>query len=142
MDELFEKKLYFLIPFHIFVYKNQFGVYNRDGKKLEELELIYQDIMERLEALSEKGELDEYTRHCIIDMSKKVLGHIAAKHEKVKEGVDSVMGGKILDYEAKRIRNEGVVSMCISLVKDGIINLSEAAKRLNVSEDWVRRRIE
>ncbi len=154
VDELFEKQLYFLIPFHIFVYKNQLKVYNRDEKRLEELELIYQDIMERLEELSEKGELDEYTRHCIIDMSKKVLGHIAAKHEKVKEGVGSVMGGRILDYEAKRIynagksegrnegRNEGAVSMCISLVKDGIINLSEAAKRLNVPEDWVRSRIE
>ena len=151
VDELFEKKLYFLIPFHIFVYKNQFKVYNRNEQKLEELELIYQDIMERLEALSEKGELDEYTRHCIIDMSKKVLGHIAVGHEKVKEGVGNVMGGRILDYEAKRIynsgrsegrseglrlgRSEGATSMCISLVKDGIINLSEAAKRLDMNED-------
>ena len=141
VDELFEKKLYFLIPFHIFVYKNQFKVYNRNEQKLEELELIYQDIMERLEALSEKGELDEYTRHCIIDMSKKVLGHIAVGHEKVKEGVGNVMGGRILDYEAKRIynsgRSEGATSMCISLVKDGIINLSEAAKRLDMNEDEI-----
>ena len=142
VNELFKKKLYFLIPFHIFVYKNQFKMYNKDEKKLEELELIYQDITERLAALSEKGEIDEYTRHCIIDMCKKVLGHIAAKHEKVKEGVASVMGGRILDYEAKRIRSEGEAKAYISLVKDGIINLSEAAKRLNVSEDWVRSRIE
>lgn len=142
VDELFEKKLYFLIPFHIFAYKNQLEVYNKDNEKLEELESIYQDIMERLEELIKKGELDEYTRHCIIDMSKKVIGHIATKYEKVKEGVGSVMGGRILDYEAKRIYNsgksEGAANAYISLVKDGIISMAEAAKRLGMKEEEVR----
>jgi len=41
-------------------------------------------------------------------MSNKVLEHIAAKHEVVRKGVKAVMGGKILEYEAKTIRNEGI----------------------------------
>lgn len=41
-------------------------------------------------------------------MSDKVLKHIARKYENVREGVKDVMGGRVLDYEAKRIKNEGI----------------------------------
>ncbi len=44
----------------------------------------------------------------LIDMSNKVLEHIAVKYHSVKEGVKSVMGGKILEYEAKTIKREGM----------------------------------
>ena len=44
----------------------------------------------------------------IIDMSNKVLEHIAARYDSVKEGVKAVMGGKVLDYEAKTIKREGL----------------------------------
>ena len=40
-------------------------------------------------------------------MSQKVLEHIAAKFDNVKKGVKSVMGGQILEYEAKTILNIG-----------------------------------
>ena len=39
-------------------------------------------------------------------MSKKVLDALTVKYSKVQEGVGKIMGGKILDYEAKRIRDE------------------------------------
>ncbi len=41
-------------------------------------------------------------------MSGKVLESIARKYEKVREGVRAVMGGRILEYEAKTILKEGV----------------------------------
>ena len=41
-------------------------------------------------------------------MSNKVLENIAKKYDVVREGVKSVMGGKVLEYEAKTIRNEGL----------------------------------
>jgi hypothetical protein len=41
-------------------------------------------------------------------MSEKVLEHIAAKHEAVRKGVSAVMGGKVLEYEAKTIKREGI----------------------------------
>ncbi len=40
-------------------------------------------------------------------MSNRVLEKIAKKYEAVKKGVKAVMGGKILDYEAKTIKREG-----------------------------------
>lgn len=52
-----------------------------------------------------------------MDMSNKVLVHIARKYENVMEGVKQVMGGKVLDYEAKRIKNEGIEEG----IKEGIV---------------------
>lgn len=43
-----------------------------------------------------------------MDMSNKVLVHIARKYENIREGVKQVMGGRVLDYEAKRIKDEGI----------------------------------
>ena len=43
----------------------------------------------------------------IIEMTKVVLKNIARKDEKAKEGVNSVMGGRILEHESKTIHNEG-----------------------------------
>lgn len=60
------------------------------------------------EKLTERGIISEYTKCTIIDMSNKVLEHIAAKYDSVKKGVKEVMGGKVLDYEAKTIKREGV----------------------------------
>ena len=42
-----------------------------------------------------------------MDMSSRVLEKIARKYNSVREGVKTVMGGKILEYEAKTIKREG-----------------------------------
>ena len=101
IDEIFEKRLFFLIPFHIFVYEKDFKEYDTNEQKLEELTKIYGEIMERLDAYSESQVIESYTKLTIIDMSKKVLEHLAKKYSNVREGVRTVMGGKILDYPAK-----------------------------------------
>lgn len=43
----------------------------------------------------------------ILDMTKKVVGNLAGKFEKVKKGIGDIVGGKVLDLEIIRIRNEG-----------------------------------
>ncbi len=40
-------------------------------------------------------------------MSKKVLDALTVRYSKVQERVGKIMGGKILDYEAKDILNRG-----------------------------------
>ena len=107
IDEIFDKKLLFLIPFHIFSHEKLFEEYENDTDKLNVLKREYQSISERLEQLLKQGEIDEYTKCTILDMSQKVLEHIAAKFDNVKKGVKSVMGGQILEYEAKTILNIG-----------------------------------
>ena len=51
--------------------------------------------------------INEYEKRMLIDMSKKVLEHLTRKYSRVKKKVGAIMGGKILDYEAKDILNKG-----------------------------------
>ena len=107
LEEIFKKKLLFLIPFYIFSHEGRFEEYERDEMKLEALMSEYNRIKVSLEELSDRRIISEYMKCTIIDMSNKVLEHIARKYESVRKGVKSVMGGKVLEYEAKTIREEG-----------------------------------
>lgn len=59
----------------------------------------------------------------------------------ISEGVKDIMGGKVLDYEAKKIKMEGLEEgisqgmqlTLINLVREGLLSAEEAAKRLNKS---------
>ena len=107
VEEIFEKKLYFLIPFHIFVYEKDFKELEENKKKLKQLEEEYAAIRERLEIACQMGDLTEYPKVVILAMSRKVIEHLVAKYEKVAKGVSQQMGGKVLNYEAKDILNRG-----------------------------------
>ena len=107
IHELFEKKLFFLIPFHIFVYEKDFKELEENKKKLKQLEEEYAAIRERLEIACQMGDLTEYPKVVILAMSRKVIEHLAVKYEKVAKGVSQQMGGKVLNYEAKDILNRG-----------------------------------
>ena len=41
-------------------------------------------------------------------MTKIVIENIAAKYEKIKERLGGIMGGKVLEYEAKTILRAGI----------------------------------
>lgn len=106
-ESIFAKKLYFLLPFYIFIHEAEFEVYESDNAKLEELKKEYVEIFERLEQAAADGALSYYYMRSIVDMSKLVLENIAKKYDKVRKGVDSVMGGTILEHESKTIYNAG-----------------------------------
>ncbi len=108
LEAIFEKNLLLLIPFYIFSHESQFDEYEKDKTKLKSLQKEYEQIKNKLEELLNQGAISEYTRCTIIDMSNKVLEHIAVKYNSVKEGVKAVMGGKVLEYEAKTIIREGI----------------------------------
>ncbi len=108
IEEIFEKNLLLLIPFYIFSHEKRFEEYEKDEMKLKELQNEYVQIRNKLEDLLHQGAISEYTRCTIIDMSNKVLEHIAVKYQTVREGVRTVMGGKVLEYEAKTIKKEGI----------------------------------
>lgn len=64
--------------------------------------------MAKLQENCEKGILDKYTKCMIIDMSKKVVRNLLGnKFPEIRKEVEIMMGGKVLDFEAKRIKDEG-----------------------------------
>lgn len=100
--------------------------YNKDKEKLSLLKEEYEEIKNRMEELLERHVIKEYTRSIITDMSNKVLEHLAGKYDNVKEGVRSVMGGRVLEYEAKTIHNEGI--------REGIKTGIQTGRRLDRQE--------
>ena len=118
VDTIFEKKLFLLLPFYLFRFERQFAEIEADGERVRELTGIFQDISRRLEALvpEEGGEagadpyglVDARTRQILVEMTKKVARSLAAGFPNIQKGVLDVMGGQILDYEAKRIWNDGI----------------------------------
>ena len=107
MEEMFQRRLYFFIPFYIFQLEKQLAEYEADMQKRTELEQIYQTIIEHLNNSVAEGALTSFTKELLRDLTKKVVWHIARKYETVKERIGEIMGGRVLDLEVIRIRNEG-----------------------------------
>ncbi len=155
IEEIFDKRLLFLIPFYIFTYESHFSEYEENGKKLKELRNEYALIRQRLDELSRIGQISEYVKCTLVDMSNKVIEQLASKYAKVRKEVTSVMGGKILEYEAKTILQRGIqaglqegrqaglqegrLQSYIEMVKEGFLPVSEAAKRLDMKEEELKK---
>lgn len=136
IDEIFEKRLLFLIPFYIFTHESRFKEYNLNEDKLEGLKAEYIEIIKRLDSLLENGSISTYTRKTIVEMSGKVVDNLAQKYEYVREGVKSVMGGKVLEYEAKQILNEGRMKQAREtalVLREMGMNEESIARAVNVS---------
>lgn len=108
IDEIFDKKLLFLIPFYIFSHESRFAEYDKEEDKLDILKAEYMEIVNRLDDWTQKGMISVYMKKTILEMSGRVLENIAQRYDNVREGVKSVMGRKVLEYEAKTILNEGM----------------------------------
>ena len=105
LDELFEKKLLFFLPFFIFSHEKELAECDNNEAKLEQLKATYRNIRTKLDDLQRAGEIDDFVKNAICSMSNHVMALIAQKYQKVREGVEPIMGGKIIEYEAKTIRN-------------------------------------
>lgn len=106
---IFKKKLLFLLPFHIFTYEENLEEFEKSEEKRQKLREIYSNIVKRLEKLCMSGEIDEYTRLTICEMTEKVVKHLANGQKKVQKEVVEIMGGKVLDHTAKRIYQHGKI---------------------------------
>ena len=115
----------------------------------------FQDIREQLEKLADEEKISELEKRTIIELSKRVVDNIAAKYRKISERVDQIMGGKVIETEAKRIYNRGVkqgVELGIEQGSEqGIINgkiellyeeynvpVSDIAKKVSKPEEYVK----
>ena len=108
VDDIYRKQLYFLIPFYSFVFEKKFKFCERDKNELEKLSEIFFNIRKKLKAVCENGIISEYYFQTLSDMSRKVIQNLASKFKRTSERIGDIMGGQILEYEAKTILNEGM----------------------------------
>ncbi len=107
LEEIFEKDLYFLIPFYIFNLEKELEDFDEDPLRLEELKGIYVDIQKRLEERVVAHQLQSVSYGVIRDLSNRVVQNLAWKYQNIRKGVNDIMGGQVLDLEVLRIRDEG-----------------------------------
>ncbi len=103
LEEIFEKRLWLLIPFYIFNYEKRFSKYEKDPALRQQMLADYERIVENLEELSIQHIIDARECAMLLDLSKQVLKHIAKNYRKVKKEVRDIMGGRVLEYESKKL---------------------------------------
>ena len=92
----------------MFTFEHRFDKIEEDNEQLKLLMQEYSFIVEKLDELVEAGRLNEFTQISLMEMTRKVAENLAVKHEGIKKGVEAIMGGKILNYPAKDILNDGI----------------------------------
>ncbi len=133
LEEIFDKRLLFLLPYYFLRYKLELLENNADARLA--LRQTYQDIFQRLSFLEQSGEITEFTRQSIKAMIDKVAMFRANRYERVMEEVKEIMGGKILDYEAKDIRNKGIREGKQLGIVEGITIGKEAGRLEGISQN-------
>ena len=129
IDEIFEKKLYILIPFYIFTYEAEFDEYNTDKEKLAELHGQYQLIIDRLSELVEKEEITAFDKKTIVDITDDVVRELTKKYTKLQKEVGDLMSGAMLETEARRLRDE-YLQEGISQVAENMIRAQKPAEEI------------
>ena len=106
VDAIFEKNLYLLIPFLLFNYEKRFeSIKNHDEEYkalIEDVRSVYQRLDE-----SEFPLLDAYVKSTLRAMTHSVVNALAKKYPRIQEGVNEVVGGRIIEHEALKIKREG-----------------------------------
>ncbi len=108
LEDIWEKEIYLLIPFYIFTHESNFPKYNEDEALLQGLVNEFKEICVKMEELTQQGKMTELENRIIVELSKKVVDNIARKYERIKKGVDGIMGGKVIETEAKKMYNRGI----------------------------------
>ena len=107
LQDIWNKEMYLLIPFYIFTHEANFPKYNEDETELKELVEEFEEICAKMEQLVQENKMTELESRIIVELSKKVVDNIAKKYKKIRRGVDVIMGGKVIETEAKKMYNRG-----------------------------------
>lgn len=116
-----------LLPFYIMRYEKVADIIEKDSEKLQRLLSEYEDIRNKLgKEISISGRAELYT-----DLNRLIIrisDYVFRNKEKVRKGVGEVMGGKVLQLESERLREEG---MAIGKVEGKAEGKAEGEARLS-----------
>ena len=116
MDSIFEKRLLILLPYHILRYESFLKNSGSNTKKLEQLLTYYQKISSALEQCTDDKKLTLYID--VITLIEKIADHIIPKdNENIRERLGDIMGGKILQLESERLREEERIDAIRNMIK-------------------------
>ena len=108
VDEIFQKKLYFILPFRLFVFRDSLEELDHDAEGRRKISGEYQDICNRLLKLVEEGAMPLATAQLLIEMCLNVVRAMTNwKFLNVRKEVESIMGGKVLETIGEKMFLKG-----------------------------------
>ena len=109
-------KLLILLPYHILRYESFLKNSGSNTKKLEQLLTDYQKINDALEQCMDDKKSTLYID--MITLIEEIADHIIPKDsEKIRERLGNIMGGKILQLESERLREEERIDAIRNMIK-------------------------
>ena len=157
LEEIFARKLYFLLPFYIFNFEKQLDDINADVGKLDDFCGMFSDVSDRLRKEVDRYNLSAYSYGVIIRLINKVAYKLNMKRENVQRKVGDIMGGRVLDLDvvvahrngiAEGIERgieqgieEGRIELLVDLANDKVITVEEAASKAGMSVEEFKSRL-
>ena len=147
VDDLFERKLYFFLPFYIFFYEKDFAEYEADESRRRELEQVFCGIRERLEQACVQGMISEYFVKTLLAMSLKVIRNLTKKYTGISERLGEIMGGNAEGrregYASGRQdgRQDGQIIVFKNMIRRGF-SVKEAMSLAEIDEEQARSALE
>ena len=141
LDDIFEKKLYFLLPFYLFTKEKELPEMECDISKADNLIREYENMLIRIDKLVENNDLSVYSRGVIIKLILEVNEKLTNKYKNVNQRVGDCMGGKVLDLDIIKAhdagksegyaegRAEGIEEDSISHIRNIMSNLKLTAEQ-------------
>ena len=141
LDDIFEKKLYALIPYYLLKYEKKKDIVEESDKDREKLLEDYREIADRLIKVMEEDQTAGYVS-VLLDLVNDIADEVLAEQPKAREGIGEIMGGQVLTLAYDRIAEEakakgkieGGNEMLYKLVQDGDISVEKAAEKMRVSQ--------
>lgn len=103
-EEIFRKKLLFLLPYYIMRYEKALSDIEKEENKLQKLLIEYQE----LAALCGRSEISVYDFTELKHLILTIMDHVAYRQKRIRKGVHS-MGGKVLEFEHDILMRESEI---------------------------------
>ena len=107
LEDIFEKRLFLLLPFYTMRIMDRLGKMNRDNNS-EPVKKIFYDINAKLDEAVGQGILDEYQKRTLTRYTESVVTRLLEKYSNLSKEVDTIMGGRIIDTDADVILKKGI----------------------------------
>lgn len=106
-ETIFERNLYFLLPFLPFNDEKRYKACNEDNAKLGQLLMEYQGVVFELEENINDGKVEGQAIKDLTVLFEQVVDQLAMNYGKVRKGVAEIMNNGKFWLESDRVREEG-----------------------------------
>lgn len=107
LEEIFDKKLYFLIPYYFMRYEDTF---NRGiGLEDEQIRADVEQLLQRLIELRQKNAITEVQVSDLVELTQTILKQITRKlDDEKRERIVKSMRGRVLEMESDKLIERGI----------------------------------